>query len=79
MKNAICIVAMITLCVVLTVLVLMQEGKSGAAGMGTFASSGSTYLAKNRGRTKEAILNRATAAACILFLIGSAAMVALGI
>ena len=44
-------VLFIILCLVLIVVVLMQEGKS--AGFGTFSGQVDSYVKKNRAHTKE--------------------------
>lgn len=52
-------------CIALIVVVLMQEGKN--AGFGTFTGQADSYARKNRGRTKEGMLERATVILGILF------------
>ena len=44
-------VVFIILCIALTVLVLMQEGKS--AGLGAISGAAETYWGKNKGRSME--------------------------
>ncbi len=44
-------VIFILLCIALTVLVLMQEGKS--AGLGAISGAAETYWGKNKGRSME--------------------------
>ena len=41
----------ILICIVLTVIVLMQEGKS--AGLGAISGAAETYWGKNKGRSME--------------------------
>ena len=43
-------------CIALTVIVLMQEGKS--AGLGAIAGAADTYWGKNKGRSMEGALPR---------------------
>ena len=43
-------------CIALTVVVLMQEGKS--QGLGAIAGAADTYWGKNKGRSMEAVLLR---------------------
>ena len=43
-------VLFILICIALTVLVLMQEGKS--AGLGAISGAAETYWGKNKGRSK---------------------------
>ena len=45
-------------CIALTVVVLMQEGKS--QGLGAIAGAADTYWGKNKGRTMEGGLVKAT-------------------
>ena len=42
-------------CIALTVVVLMQEGKS--QGLGAIAGAADTYWGKNKGRSMEGVLN----------------------
>lgn len=57
----------ILLCIALTVLVLMQEGKS--AGLGAISGMAETYWGKNKGRSMEGMLVKLTRVAVILFLV----------
>lgn len=55
-------------CIALTVVVLMQEGKS--AGLGAIAGGSSdTYWGKNKGRSKEGALKKATKVMAALFVV----------
>ena len=54
-------------CVVLTVIVLLQEGKS--SGLGALAGASETYWGQNKGRSKEGILVMVTRIAAILFVV----------
>ena len=54
-------------CVALTVVVLMQEGKS--AGLGAIAGGSDTYWGKNKGRSKEGNLKKATKVMAALFVV----------
>lgn len=56
----------------LTVIVLMQEGKS--AGLGTISGAADTYWGKNKGRSKEGVLVKATRLMVALFLIIAAVL-----
>ena len=58
MIRTICLIVLIALSVVLTVLVLMQEGKS--AGLGSIAGAADTYWGKVKGRSLEGRLVKAT-------------------
>ncbi len=56
----------------LTVIVLMQEGKS--AGLGAISGAADTYWGKNKGRSMEGILVKLTRALVILFLVIAAVL-----
>lgn len=51
----------------LTVIILMQEGKS--AGLGAIAGAADTYWGKNKGRSMEGMLVKGTRVLVILFLL----------
>ena len=53
--------------IVLTGVILMQEGKS--AGLGAIAGAADTYWGKNKGRSMEGMLNNVTKIGIILFLL----------
>lgn len=57
----------ILVCIALTVLVLMQEGKS--AGLGTISGAAETYWGKNKGRSMEGLLVRITKVLAVLFML----------
>ena len=61
-------VIFILVCVALVVLVLSQEGKNQGLGaiQGTVEN---TYWGKNRGRSREGILKKATVALSVLFIV----------
>ena len=63
-------------CIALTVVVLMQEGKQ--QGLGAIAGAAETYLGKNKGRSMEGGLVRATTIMGILFFVISVALNMLG-
>ncbi len=54
-------------CVGLTVIVLMQEGKS--AGLGTIGGAAESYWGKNKGRSMEGLLVKITRVMAILFIV----------
>ena len=54
-------------CIALTVVVLMQEGKS--QGLGAIAGAADTYWGKNKGRTMEGGLVKATSVMGVLFFV----------
>lgn len=74
--NTILTVVFIILSIVITVIILMQEGKS--AGLGAIAGAAETYWGKNKGRSMEGGLVRATTIMGILFFVISVALNMLG-
>ena len=59
-------------CIVLTALVLLQEGKS--AGLGTIAGAADTYWGQNKGRSMEGALVKSTKFLAILFIVLAAVL-----
>ena len=60
----------VLVCVALTILVLMQEGKS--AGLtGTISGIADTYWGKNKGRSAEGKLVKITKILAALFMLGA--------
>lgn len=62
----------IIICIALTVVVLMQEGKQ--QGLGSIGGMADTYWGKNKGRSMEGILVKATTAMVVLFMVISAVL-----
>lgn len=60
-------IALIVDAVALTVLVLMQEGKS--QGLGTIAGAADTYWGKNKGRSVEGRLVKITTALVVVLFV----------
>lgn len=60
-------VVFIIICIALTVIILLQEGKS--AGLGAIAGAADTYWGKNKGRSMEGVLVKLTRVCVILFLV----------
>ena len=60
-------VLFIIVSLVITIVILFQEGKS--AGLGTIAGVADTYWGKNKGRSKEGRLVKATIVCVVLFFI----------
>ncbi len=60
-------VVFILVCIALTVLVLMQEGKS--AGLGSIGGAAETYWGKNKGRSMEGLLVKLTKILAVLFMV----------
>ena len=54
-------------CIALSVVVLMQEGKS--QGLGAIAGAADTYWGKNKGRSMEGGLVKATTVMGVLFFV----------
>ena len=65
-------VVFIIICIALTVIVLMQEGKS--AGLGAISGAADTYWGKNKGRSMEGRLVMATRIMVMLFLVIAAVL-----
>ena len=65
-------VVFIIICIALTVIILLQEGKS--AGLGAISGAADTYWGKNKGRSMEGILVKFTTALVILFIVLSAVL-----
>ncbi|MBQ7776084.1 MAG: preprotein translocase subunit SecG [Lachnospiraceae bacterium] len=57
----------ILVCIAMTVLVLMQEGKS--AGLGAISGAAETYWGKNKGRSMEGMLVKLTKICAVLFMV----------
>ena len=60
-------VVFIIICIALTVILLLQEGKS--AGLGAISGAADTYWGKNKGRSMEGMLVKVTRVLVILFLL----------
>ena len=60
-------VIFILICVALTVVVLLQEGKS--AGLGAISGRADTYWGKNKGRSMEGNLQKFTTFAAVAFMV----------
>ena len=60
-------VLLILISVAITIVILMQEGKS--AGLGTIAGAADTYWGKNKGRSMEGMLVKFTRIGVILFFL----------
>ena len=65
-------VVFILICLALTVIILLQEGKS--AGLGAIAGAADTYWGRNKGRSMEGMLVKVTRVLLTLFLIISAVL-----
>ena len=60
-------VLFIIVCIALTVLVLMQEGKS--AGLGSISGAAESYWGKNKGRSMEGMLVKITKGLAVSFMV----------
>ncbi len=69
-------VIFILISVALTVIILMQEGKS--AGLGAIAGAADTYWGRNKGRSMEGMLVKITRILVVAFIV-LAAVLNLGI
>ncbi|MBQ4463252.1 MAG: preprotein translocase subunit SecG [Eubacterium sp.] len=56
----------IVVCVVLVIVVLMQEGKN--SGLGALSGAADTYWTKNKGRSTQGVLIKITRVAAVLFV-----------
>ena len=66
-------IVFIIICVALTVIILLQEGKS--AGLGSLSGQSlDTYWSRNKGRSKEGILIKITTAMVVIFFILAAVL-----
>ncbi|MBO5302683.1 MAG: preprotein translocase subunit SecG [Lachnospiraceae bacterium] len=65
-------VVFILICLALTVIILLQEGKS--AGLGAIAGAADTYWGKNKGRSMEGMLVKITKVLVALFIIIAAVL-----
>lgn len=57
----------VLICIALTIVVIMQEGKS--AGLGAISGMAETYWGKNKGRSVEGKLELATKILAVLFIV----------
>lgn len=62
----------IIVCIALTAMVLMQEGKS--AGLGAISGAAETYWGKNKGRSMDGILVKITKYLGIAFVVLAAVL-----
>ena len=62
----------ILVCVALTVLVLMQEGKS--AGLGSISGAAETYWGRNKGRSMEGMLVKITKILAVFVMLLAAVL-----
>ena len=67
MLRIILTIVFVLLCIAMTVIVLMQEGKS--AGLGTISGVADSYWGQNKGRSMEGNLEKFTKIAAILIFV----------
>ena len=67
--NIILTIVLILISVALTVIVLFQEGKSAGLGALSGQATDNSYWAKNKGRSKEGMMIKATTVMVVLFFI----------
>ena len=60
-------IVFILISIVITVIILMQEGKN--AGLGAIAGAADTYWGKNKGRSMEGMLVKITKIGVVVFLV----------
>ena len=60
-------IVFVIICIVLTVLVLLQEGKS--SGLGALSGMADSYWGKNKGRSMEGTLEKFTKFAAVAVLL----------
>ena len=72
MLRIILTIVFVLLCIAMTVIVLMQEGKS--AGLGAISGAAETYWGKNKGRSMEGTLVKSTKFLAILFIVLAAVL-----
>ena len=58
-------IVFIILSIIMTVIVLMQEGKNN--GLGALTGSSDTYWSKNKGKSKESVLKKVTVVLGVLY------------
>ena len=66
--KTILIIAFLVLSVVLTIIILMQEGKDSGLS-GALTGSADSYWAKNKGRSKDAVIKKVTVFLAVLYFI----------
>lgn len=67
MLKIILTVVFVLICIALTIIVLLQEGKS--SGLGSISGMADSYWGKNKGRSMEGTLEKFTKAAAVLFMV----------
>ena len=65
-------IVFVILCIAMTVIVLMQEGKT--SGLGAISGVAESYWGKNKGRSMEGALVKSTKFLAILFIVLAAVL-----
>ena len=65
--RTILLILFIIVCIALSAIILMQEGKS--AGLGAISGAAETYWGKNKGRSMEGTLEKITKILAVVFFI----------
>ena len=60
-------IVLVLICIALTVIILMQEGKS--AGLGSISGAAETYWGRNKGRSMEGMLVKITKILAVFFML----------
>ncbi len=74
MLKVVLMVAFILISVILTVIILSQEGKQAGLGSLSGQSNTDSYWSKNKGRSREGILVRVTTVLVVLFFVLAAVL-----
>jgi len=61
-------IAFIIISIVLTIIVLMQEGKDNGLS-GTLTGTADSYWAKNKGRSKDSVIKKVTVVLAVLYFV----------
>lgn len=67
MLRTVLTIVFIIVCFILSIIVLMQEGKS--AGLGAISGAAETYWGKNKGRSMDGKLVKATTFLAVAFIL----------
>ncbi|MGN0378678.1 MAG: preprotein translocase subunit SecG [Butyrivibrio sp.] len=59
-------------CIVMTIVILMQQGKD--AGLGAISGAADTYWGKNKGRSMEGALEKITKILAVVFFLAALAL-----
>ncbi|MCM1272507.1 MAG: preprotein translocase subunit SecG [Clostridium sp.] len=62
------IIVFLVIAVILTIIVMMQEGKEGGL-TSSISGSTETYWSRNKGKSKEAVLMKVTIVIGIIFMV----------